>query len=578
MFKKLAPFLIFSFLIINSLALPMAAQAAPTDPKKPAATPTAPVEGNWYNQDFGQWYGKVYDTDHPEEIFGERYTAAQVQWVVYSLFSFILNSTTNANVLSCILKNSTDLKACASVISSATTSISQPAQAVIPQVENKSLISLVFDTNRPFSGISYVKEKVKKFDLVPTAQAAPVVGFGFNALLPVQSMWRASRDIAFGLFVIVAIVFAFMIMFRVKISPQVVISVQSAIPKIIISLILVTFSYAIAGFLVDLMYVVIGVISLIFAGFLPVHDPHITSGIFNFLTVGQPFGGDVPIGVFGLLIVYMLVFPFVLVILIFYTIGLVGSAIAGLLTIAGLAVLFSPPLAAISLIIGAILLIVIIITLLLYFIKVIWTLLKAFVNILLLVIFAPLQIVAGVFVPNFGFGAWVKNLVSNLAVFVVTGVLILLSYIFLYQGFNLGAAGVFDSGLINALFKLLFGSFVGGLSPIPTPDSAAWPPLLGGSGSTATGLLFVGASFVIFTLIPKTADAIQAFMAGKPFAYGNAIGETFGPAKMGWAMTAGAVIGGTQKTIGENVGSSFGGKIKRTFNKFKDRLNPEEVT
>jgi len=56
---------------------------------------------------------------------------------------------------------------------------------------------------------------------------------------------------------------AFMIMFRVRISPQTVITVQSALPKIIFTLILITFSYAIAGFLIDLMYVVIGIFSFI---------------------------------------------------------------------------------------------------------------------------------------------------------------------------------------------------------------------------------------------------------------------------------------------------------------------------
>src|SRR5258708_14361646 len=58
-----------------------------------------------------------------------------------------------------------------------------------------------------------------------------------------------------------------MIMFRVKISPQVVVSVQSALPKIAIALVLVTFSYAIAGFLIDIMYVFVGLFSLVFSRF-----------------------------------------------------------------------------------------------------------------------------------------------------------------------------------------------------------------------------------------------------------------------------------------------------------------------
>src|SRR3972149_4058830 len=47
----------------------------------------------WYDQDFWDWHGKVYDYKNPSEIFGERYTAAQVQWVLYGVLSFILHSS-----------------------------------------------------------------------------------------------------------------------------------------------------------------------------------------------------------------------------------------------------------------------------------------------------------------------------------------------------------------------------------------------------------------------------------------------------------------------------------------------------
>ncbi len=532
-FNKIILSFLASLVVLFSFGNFLVASAATTESKstpKPSSAPTAPAEGNWYNQDFGSWYGKVYDDSNPSEIFGERYTAAQVQWVVYSLFAFILNSTSNSHVLSCILKNTTDLTVCAKAISTA--SIDQPIQAMVPPTKQQSLLSLVFDTNRSFSGIGYVKQKVQKFSLVPVAEAAPSVGFGFTALEPIQNMWRASRDVSFGLFVLVAIVFAFMIMFRVKISPQVIISVQSAIPKIITALVLVTFSYAIAGFLIDLMYIVIGIISVIFSGFLPVRDSLVTVGIFNFLTVGQPFGQGVQVGVLGLLYIYLLVLPIVFSFLLFMTIGAVASAIIAIIAAVGLgALLGTPVVGAITVIIGVILATILVILLIWNTIKVFWTLLKAFVNILLLTIFAPLQIVAGTFIPNFGFGSWIKNFVSNLAVFVVTGVLILFSYIFLYQGAFIGLNGLMDDGILNSIFELLFGSIAGSFSPLSS-GSSSWPPLLGvGKEGSVTGLLFVGASFVVFTLIPKTADIIQSFMAGKPFAYESGIGEAYGPFK-----------------------------------------------
>jgi hypothetical protein len=48
----------------------------------------------WYDQDFmgpNGFYAKVNDTDNPTEIFGERYTTAQVQWVVYGFGAFLIN-------------------------------------------------------------------------------------------------------------------------------------------------------------------------------------------------------------------------------------------------------------------------------------------------------------------------------------------------------------------------------------------------------------------------------------------------------------------------------------------------------
>jgi len=49
-------------------------------------------------------------------------------------------------------------------------------------------------------------------------------------------------------------------MFRMKMNPQTVISIENALPKIVIALILITFSFAIAGFLIDLTYISMGLI------------------------------------------------------------------------------------------------------------------------------------------------------------------------------------------------------------------------------------------------------------------------------------------------------------------------------
>jgi hypothetical protein len=71
------------------------------------------------------------------------------------------------------------------------------------------------------------------------------------------------------LLVIVLIAIGFMIMFRMKLNPQTIITVESALPRIVLSLILITFSFAIAGFMIDLMYVIIIIVISLLSNGLP---------------------------------------------------------------------------------------------------------------------------------------------------------------------------------------------------------------------------------------------------------------------------------------------------------------------
>lgn len=507
----------------------------------------------WYNQSFQEWYGKVYDPTNPSEIFGERYTAGQVQWIVYGLMSFLINTVVgpkNVGAVQCLISNAANPTTCAGQLSTllTTTNTQNQTLAATKPLPKQNLLSLVFLSDRPISGISYVREKIQKLNLVSVANAQ-TIGFGFSALTVVQNMWIKFRDIAFGLFVLVAIVFAFMIMFRVKISPQLVISVQSALPKIIVALILVTFSYAIAGFLIDLMYLVIGLVSLVTASLIPVTwyqtMQYKAADVFNLLTVGpitQGVGSSTASagGIFGLLGLYLT--PLILILLIVFVVAAVIGAV-------GVETVVAPVVAIIFLI-----LIVIVVVILLWMaIKIIWGLLKAFANILLLTIFAPIQFALGPLVPSFGFGKWVRSYVSNLSVFVVTGVLALFAWIFL-----------------NMAWVLMFTGPDLTLSSSGTTASP-WPPLLGSGGSA--NLLFIGVSFVIFTLIPKANELIQSLLSGKPFAYGSGIGEAFGPVKSAWGITGAPIMGGIMKKTGEKIAGDRQEEIMNIVNKILPKKN-----
>lgn len=89
---------------------------------------------------------------------------------------------------------------------------------------------------------------------------------GFSALSPIMNIWTAFRNIAYLLFVLVFVIIGVAIMLRLKIDPRTVMTIQNQIPKIIIGILLVTFSFAIAGFLIDVMWIAIYLFYNVFQG------------------------------------------------------------------------------------------------------------------------------------------------------------------------------------------------------------------------------------------------------------------------------------------------------------------------
>ncbi len=494
--KKIALILISSFLIFISTAPFFAVKAATS------ATVTSPT---WYSQDFQSWIQKVDDQSNPSEIFGERYTSAQVEWVIYGVFAFFINHVAPPGTAGPCIGG--DATACITGITSFFSTLNTKKSADLNN--NQSLTSLIF-ADRPLSGVTYFRGIAKNFTLVPIAHAQSVTGggFGFGAFNPILDLWRATRNFAFFLAVIGVIVVSFMIMFRVKISPQIVISVQSALPKIVLALIFITFSYAIAGLMVDLMYVVIGAIAL-FLG--PQLAPS-TGGavaVYKLMTDGLPVVGG---GFLPLMALYFVTF----------LLALMASLFAG--TTMGLVTAFLPALAGVVAIIYIIMVVVVVVVLVFLTFKIVWLLIKTTAQILLLVIFGPILIALSLImptVPSLGMGGWLRSLLSNLAVYPVVGTLFVISWMF-----NQFA---FAQGILKDLSTNFFLQAIG--ISIKAP-SGGWSPPLTFAGDQI-GLIFVGVSFAIIAIIPKTAELIQSLLAGKPFGYGEAIGEAVGPVNFG---------------------------------------------
>lgn len=80
-------------------------------------------------------------------------------------------------------------------------------------------------------------------------------GYGFEGLRIVLRVYTLTRNVSYMVFVLAFVIIGIAIMLRVKIDPRTVMTVQNQIPRIIISIILITFSYAIVGLLIDAMWV-----------------------------------------------------------------------------------------------------------------------------------------------------------------------------------------------------------------------------------------------------------------------------------------------------------------------------------
>lgn len=117
--------------------------------------------------------------------------------------------------------------------------------------------------NPPTSSTYYLVNLGKEFGVVSPAYAQ-VAGSGANMIRPVEQLWQIMRNVSYMFFIIIFVAIGFMIMLRQKLNPQTVITVQSALPGLVVGLILVTFSYFIAALITDLAFVGVQLVAQIF--------------------------------------------------------------------------------------------------------------------------------------------------------------------------------------------------------------------------------------------------------------------------------------------------------------------------
>ncbi|HUW24581.1 MAG TPA: hypothetical protein VMW04_03030 [Patescibacteria group bacterium] len=326
-------------------------------------------------------------------------------------------------------------------------------------------------TNPPASSIEYFAYLGRNFGLVKPAYAQGGIGFrGLSSLLP---LWRASRNLAYLFFVLIFLFTGLAIMFRVKIDPKTAVTIQNSIPKLVIALILVTFSYAIAGLLIDLIYV------LIYVGVLIIGQSGLLGSMAEIAAEQRKF---VSLGfgeAYGLVLGGGIKAVWEGVVVKTFFAGLNPNILVGILAGIG----------------GVIFTLIFLIIALYLVLKLFFNLLKSYISIIVSVIIGPIQILLGA-VPGSkgGFGAWFLNLLANVLVFPAVALFLLLASVIIEVG-----------------------------------KGPTWtPPVLGVGGGALTAILGLGLLMAVGS-IPNVV--LEAFKAAGFGTFGTAIGQT-----VGWAQ------------------------------------------
>ncbi len=311
------------------------------------------------------------------------------------------------------------------------------------------------------------------------AKPAYAQGLGFSSLDPILDTWKAFRNVAYLFYVIMFLVIGFMIMFRQKISSQAVVTAQQALPKIIISLIAVTFSYALAGLMIDAMYLIMYLIvglfpSQTFENGMSLKEIAMDRNIFQiggFLLTSAGTFDDARYAVQAMIQTALATQLQGLADVLGVIGGITFAVVFSLATIFGIFRLF-------------------------------FELLKTYISIIISIVLSPLALMLGALPGNNAFQAWVKTLVANLAVF--PGILLILVLAFMLIGGTYGGSTASRQIVPQAQAQGTFfqGSYNGGFLPPYIPGA--------GSGNAISIMLGLG----VILIMPDLAAQIKKTLGG----------------------------------------------------------------
>lgn len=324
--------------------------------------------------------------------------------------------------------------------------------------------------NRPAATSYFVADLGRTLGFMPKAYAQ---GIGFSGLSGLLPIWKAFRNIAYLLLTVVMVVIGFMVMLRKKIDPKTVVTVQNALPRIVVTLLLITFSYAIVGLMIDLMYLTMAVIINLVV--------NASGGILGPDTLSAYLGGGLKSSLAAMIAGGVSATnDFVSIITDIFAPWHVGPFLESILPkfleelpkLAQQTILLGP-----TIIVGFLLAIV----LLLGYVRLFFALLNAYIQIIIALLVGPLQILFDALPGGNGFASWMKNLVASLSAFPITAGMLLI--------------GTYMTQLDSA-------------TPIWTPPFLS---ITGGGGTHAiSGLIGLGVLMTIPSVINSVREALKA--------------------------------------------------------------------
>ncbi len=436
----------------------------------------------------------------------------------------------------------------------------------------------------PASGTLWLYSSLQNTGFIPKSYAA--TGIGFGSIQPLSGVWTALRDIAYLLLVLVIITIGFMIMFRMKLNPQTVISLENSLPKIVIALIIITFSFPLAGFLIDLMYIVIAIVVSTLGPAAGYTAADINSKQQFFMAAGpaQLFEGinaghwgvwavlwDLPnallnlipfigegIKYIGAFIGLLFVGPWILQHILLPVFSFLSSISPKDLSIVfanwdlknfvekTFDLLSTPVGLIIGVILGGLVIIplligiLILFTVIFIFFRLFFLLFSSYIKLLLFIAISPILLLMEAVPGQSAFTNWLKNIVSQLIVFPTIIALIIFSVILMR---NAAPSGSDPSNLLQ-------------------------PPFLFGIDPSSFGLIL---GFFFLFMIPDIVKVVQQTLVPKPgpLDQGAGIGVFFGGTKAGFEGGLGEIskyagLGYYISPIGELMKKVTGGIVDPT--------------